>query len=174
MIVLSAIALLFAAYFGFSLYIRKARQFLDRSQRVWDDLYETAGKIVGDPDMPGGMAAFAAAAVLCAGCGCLTVQILRDYLTGAFAKRLRQVRPLDYRLTDEQRALFARVVGLAIYYDSLQAPFMGFLLRRLVMPWLADAAQGKPVSKRKVAVAAESSREAIGEKPEGRRVLALA
>lgn len=173
MVGLCAIAALILAYFGLSLYVRKATEYLKASQPVWDDLYASAQVVVEDPDMPGGMASFAAASVLCAGCGCLTMRILQDIITGQFKKRVDRDQR-DPNVTREQRMAFGRVVVLAVYYDSLQAPFLGFLLRRVAMPWLADAAKGKPALGKNVARAALSSREAISEKPEGRRVLALA
>lgn len=174
MIVLCAIGILIAAYAGGLLYVSKAREYLTASEKVWDDLYDAAEAMVRDPEMPGGMVGFAAASVMCAGCGCLTGQILRESIRRIWKKRPLERRPADPRVTDAQRAAFARVVALAVYYDSLRAPFLGFVLRRLVMPWIVDAAGGKPAPKRKLALAAEASRHAMNDKPEARKVLALA
>lgn len=174
MTTLAVMAFLIAAYWATSYYISRATHYLSLSQAPWDRLYASAKEVIADDDMPQPMAAFAAAAIVCAGCGCVTRGILLD----AFRGRLRNPEPQsspEVHLTPEQAALFSKVVVNMIYYDSLRAPFSGFLLRRLIMPWLKKASEGtSPKTPARVAQFAASSKEAISHRSEGKKILAMA
>lgn len=173
MTTLAVIIFLVAAYAGTSLYVRRASRYLSSSNAPWDRLYAAAKEVISDETMPQQAAAFAAASVLCAGCGCVTRGILFDAFTGRLGRRGRRGKP-EPRMTQAQRALFSRVVINAIYYDSLRAPFSGFLLRRLVMPWIHEASENPKPRPKRVAQFAASSKEAISHRPEGRKILAMA
>lgn len=162
-----------------SIYVRKATEYLRASEAPWDRLYESAKTVIRDPKMPRELVAISAASVMCAGCGCLTIRILFDhFLRSARRDAARKAhRDCVYEgLTLEQRAAFSRVVTNAIYYDSLRAPFFGFLLRRLVSPWLRAASEEKEFvpERGRVASMAESARTAISHRREGKRFLQMA
>lgn len=171
MIVAVIMAALIGLYAAESFYLKKASTYLRASDAPWDRLYDAAKEVVADQHMPKEAVGFAAATVLCAGCGCLTRQFLWDAVT-----RRSEVRPTkSMKMSEAQRAVFAKVVINAIYYDSLRAPFSGFLLRRLVLPSLKTASEGTTPARRvEVARMVQSSRDAIGHRPEGKRLLAIA
>lgn len=173
MTTLVVMVLLVAAYAAVSFYLRKANQYLALTDAPWDRLHAAAKKVIADDDMPHQAAVFAAAAVVCAGCGCLTRQILIDALK--FGRSWKPTAPQP-KLTAEQQHNFSQVVMNAIYYDSLKAPLSGFLLRRLVMPWLQLAAENRMPEppKQRVAGLVASSKAAIEHKPAGKKVLAMA
>lgn len=174
MTTIAVMAFLIALYAAVSLYVRKATEYLELSSAPWDRLHAAAKEVIADQTMPQPAAVFAAAAVLCAGCGCLTRQILVDAFTGRLHRKLDGPLP-EHKLTPEQMSVFARVVVNAIHYDSLRAPFSGFILRRLVMPWLCDAAENPPMpSQTQVAHIVASSKTAIAHKLEGKKLLAMA
>jgi len=160
-----------ALYAATSFYVRKATEYLAASDAPWDRLYHAAETVISDPDMPQEWANFSAAAVMCAGCGCLTQRILWDAAKAKFTRKKRR-NGGEPQLTDKQREQVASVVVNAIYYDSLRAPFSGFLLRRLVFPWLRAASQGKaPAKNSNVSSMVKSSKAAIRDKAEGKKLL---
>jgi hypothetical protein len=170
-----AVMIVLVALYGLaSFYFRNAGKLLARSKAPWDRLHHAAEEAISDPDMPQPAAAFAAAAVLCAGCGCITRQLLIDAFTGRLRRSVGP-KPQQDQMTPEQAQLFSRVVVNAIYYDSLRAPVSGFFLRRLIMPGLKKASES-PSPKPKVEVdrMVASSTAAIEHRPEGRKVLAMA
>lgn len=165
MIVLFAILL---TYLSTALYIHKANQYLAASKEPWDRLYEAAKDVIGDSEMPTEAANFAAAAVLCAGCGCLSRQVVLD---SVFARKIPK-SPRKREMTDSQRKSMAKVVVNAIYYDTLRAPLSGLIVRKFIFPWLRAASQGQAVPHtRGVRRLASSSREAISHRSYGRRIL---
>lgn len=171
MTVALTMAALVAIYAAASFYLRKAKQYLEASDAPWDRLYHAAEKVIADPTMPQGMANFSAAAVICSGCGCLTRSVLLDAFLCKIGLRKR-ANGREPDLTPEQQAMFNDVVVNAIYYDSLRAPFSGFLMRRLVFPWLRAASVGDaPARKSTVRRMATSTRAAISHRAEGRRLL---
>jgi hypothetical protein len=172
MTTLAVMAFLIAAYWMTSRYFRTARRNLEMSSAPWDRLYSAAKEVISDADMPQSAAAFAAAAVVCAGCGCVTRGILLDALTGRLERRPARSKP---PMTREQKEVFSRVVVNALYYDSLRAPVSGFLMRSLVMPGLKAASESAhPKPRVRVAQIAASSKEAISHRSEGKKILALA
>ncbi|RVU03914.1 hypothetical protein EOE18_13730 [Novosphingobium umbonatum] len=175
MIVALVIAALVIAYACASLYIRKASAYLQGSADVWDRMYLAAKKVISDPEMPDSVAAFAAAAILCSGCGCLTRSFLLDSVKQLFGKRSSKAEEASLVMTDEQRANFSDVVVNAIYYDSLHAPLSGFLLRRFFTPWLKMASEKRNSARSStVRQMVTASRNAIEHKAEGKRLLAHA
>lgn len=173
MTVAAVMAALILLYAGASLYLRKASEYLKASEAVWERLYDDAKMTISDQKMPNAVAGFAAAAVFCAGCGCLTRQLLIDAFQRRFLRKKVNDAPPD-DMTAEQKSLYASIVVHAIYYDSLRAPISGFLLRRLVFPWLRAAAEDEaPPRKGKVAQMAAATRQAIKGKPEGEKLLAM-
>lgn len=173
MATLVVMALLVAVYAAASYYLQKANQYLALTDAPWNRMYVAAKQVISDEEMPQRAAAFAAGAVLCAGCGCLTRAILFDAFTLRRARK--PSRPQD-KLTAQQEHVFSQVVMNAIYYDSLKAPLSGFLLRRLVMPSLRELSENRMPDPPKAQVAdiVESSTKAIKHSTEGKRVLALA
>lgn len=170
MTVVLTMAAIIAFYAGASLYVRKASAYLAESDAPWDRLYTAAQRVISDPDVPQEMANFAAATVMCAGCGCLTHRILIDAFLG---KINLKSRPPRQPMQDRPPEHFIAVVVNAIYYDSLRAPLSGFLLRRLVFPWLRAASTGEaPARRRTVAKMVTSSKAAISHRPEGKKLLA--
>lgn len=166
-------AALVAIYAAVSFYIRKATQYLDSSDAAWDRLFHAAEKVISDPAMPQPMANFSAAAVMCSGCGCLTRGVLVDAFLAKIGVRKR-VPSREPNLTPEQQSNFASVVVNAIYYDSLRAPLSGFLMRRLVFPWLRAASIGEaPARRSTVTRMAKSTRTAISHRAEGKKLLAM-
>lgn len=172
MIVAACMAALIAIYWGASLYVRKASAYLEASDSVWDSLYLAAKKVIEDPAMPREFAGFAAASVICAGCGCLTRAILVDSALSVFRRRKKREKSWP-EVSPEQAAAFDAVVLNAIYYDSLRAPLSGLILRKLTVPGLRAAATGQAKARRTtVKRIARSSRTAIEHRIEGRKLLA--
>ncbi len=168
---------IFAAW-AFGRYVDKARQYLDASMVAWDRLYDATQQAMADDTMPHAAVGFGVASVMCSGCGCLTTRILFDWATGKIQGKKASGSPptsLD-GMTPQQKALFSTIVSNALLYDSLRVPFRGFVLRRLVFPWLETVASDPQAApgKRQVAEIAASTRRAIAERPEGRRLLELA
>lgn len=175
MIVATTMAALIAGYAAASLYVKKANAYLNASDAPWDRLYNAAKEVIEDPEMPQEAAGFAAATVLCAGCGCLTRRFLADAFLRRFTMNPQKPTASHTAMSEAQRGSFAKVVVNAIYYDSLRAPISGFLLRRLVLPGLKAASEGtSPARKVEVARMAKSSRDAIEHRPEGKKLLAMA
>lgn len=174
MIVALILAALVIVYAACALYLHKASKYLDNSDAVWDRLYLAAKNVIENPAMPDGAASFAAAAILCAGCGCLTRSFLLDTISRAFRlARTDSDSAPPFVLPKALRKEFSAVIVNAIYYDSLRAPFSGFLLRRFVAPWLQAAAEGQVANRRAtVAQMVVTSRHAIEHRREGRRLLA--
>lgn len=173
MTVVIAMLAIIALYWAASFYIKKASEYLEASEAAWDRLYDAARQVVADPTMPNKAAGFATASVMCAGCGCLSRQLLQDRI----AAGLRIGRPRPHgekpKLTDEQWSIMNKVVVNAIYYDSLRAPLIGFLLRRIAFPWIRAASEGRaPVKRAGATMMAESSATAIRHREEGRKLLA--
>ena len=172
MTVVFAMAALIALYWAASFYVKKAHSYLDASEAAWDRLHRAAEEVVSDPAMPDKAAAFAAATVMCAGCGCLTTQLLIDKMLLKFRPKQPRRKGGRFGLKDQQAPAFNRVVVNAVYYDSLRAPIRGFLLRRLAFPWLRAAAEGAaPVRKTSVSMMAKASATAIRYRKEGRELL---
>lgn len=168
-ILMAAIIVIYAAT---SLYVRKATKYLEASDAPWDRLYEAAKRVISDSEMPQEMAVFSAAAVTCAGCGCLTRQVLWDAFRARLGFRRNAKVDAEPKMTTEQRKNFSAVVVNAIYYDSLRAPLSGFLLRKLVFPWLRAASEGlAPAKKRSVVQMTKASTTAIRHRAEGRKIL---
>lgn len=174
MTTLAVMIVLIALYAFASFYVRNASKLLVRSKAPWERLHHAAEEVISDPNMPQSAAAFAAAAVLCAGCGCITRQLLIDAFTGRLRRSVGP-KPQQRQMTAKQTQMFSRVVVNAIYYDSLRAPLSGFVLRRLIMPGLKKASESaSPKPKVGVDRIVASSTTAIEHKPEGRKVLAMA
>lgn len=166
LIVFGALALLLAAA---SMYLGKAKDYLGDAEPAWNRLYEATKAVIADTTMPAGAVNFAVAAVMCAGCGCLTRGILIDMVR----RHGRHEVPKTPPATPEQMALMRSVVLNAVFYDALRAPVSGFILRRLAAPWLKAASEGRfaPSKSQEVNDFAASSRRSISHRPEGRRLL---
>jgi len=157
-------------------YFKKANAYLVESEGVWDNLFAAASKTVKDPTMPQQAVGFAAASVMCTGCGCLITQILLDWAMSPFRRdKAASERNPFAEMTADQRATFGAVVANALLYDALRAPVRGFLVRRIVMPWIDQLARDPSFKPRrsKMTAAATSTRRAIAERPEGKKLLAL-
>lgn len=173
MTVVFAMLAIIALYWGASFYLKKATQYVAASEAVWDRLYAAAQEVVSDPDMPDRAASFATASVMCAGCGCLTRQLLQDKILASLGLRKLRTNGSKPHLSDEQWKVMNKVVINAIYYDSLRAPLMGFMLRRIAFPWLRAASEGRaPVKRAGATMMAAASVEAISHREEGRKLLA--
>lgn len=178
MIIITAFLVGIALLWAWSFYSRKALQYLKNSNAIWDRLYAASKAVVEDPMMPREAVGFAVASVMCAGCGCLAGQILRDHFLRNSRKRSggsANAPPLWREMTESQRLLFSKVVTTAIFYDCLRAPVLGLLVRRVVFPWLSSVVNGdaKPPVTHGVQEIVTSSRRAIASRPEGKRALAL-
>lgn len=164
MIVLTIMLAIIAFYCAASFYVKKATQYLEASDAPWDRMFKAAKELIADDRSPDPMAWFAAGAVMCAGCGCLTRQVLLDALLSKFRKQRPQPISLlqDASISREQKDLFAKVVINAMYFDSLRAPLSGFLLRKICYPWLKAASEGSiPPRRGPLRIMAQASKEAI-------------
>lgn len=150
LILLLAVAIAITAL---SKYLTKASEYLDASVAPWDRMYVAAKAAIDDETMPQRAVNFAIAAVVGAGCGCITSQVLIDTITGRLSRRSRRSTSTAYdEMTPAQRKIMADVAVNAIYYDSLRAPMRGFIVRRICMPWLKGASEGASSARRKSAV----------------------
>ncbi len=174
MTVLTTLAIMMLAMWAASFYLRKSLIYLRAAEPAWERLYSATMASLSDSAMPEKAVSFAVAATMCTGCGCLTTQALLDSLMRKFKRKsvFRRDAMLE-TMTTEQRERFDAVVINAMYYDSLRVPFRGFLARRLVFPWLRQAAEGtdKLALDMRASTLAKSSRKAIESRPEGRKLL---
>lgn len=178
MAVLITLSLVILAVKAVSIYIGKAREYLIDAGSAWDRLFVAAKQVIQDDSMPSRMVGFAAAAVICSGCGCFTTRLLIDHFSGRTSRRQDDIdlEAMLAGLSAKQRETFFSVVVNMIYYDTLRTPFRGFLVRRFVFPWLPAAADGLSFTPARSAVSelVESTRRTIETRSEGKRLLHLA
>jgi hypothetical protein len=176
-IILASFVAMLVLIWAWGRYTKQAVKYLKNSEVIWDRLFVAARRVIEDPDMPREAAGFAVAAALCSGCGCLSVQIVADRLASAIGRDRFSDTGSSFtrKLDHEQRVTFGRMVALAIFYDTMRAPITGFIVRRLILPWLSSVANGDaaPPMLHGVGEATVSARRAIEARPEGKRALAL-
>jgi hypothetical protein len=157
----------FTATFLGGFYYRRAEKYVLASLPVWGRLSANVNTFVNDARTPEKLAHEVANFALLAGCGCFTTGFLMEFLSQSIRrKRLHVVVPDELKsLSYDQKELLGRIMRDLLLYDSLRAPFLGFLMRRALNSFAPPDLKTSKVGWSRVSVLVRSAEKVADRKP---------
>lgn len=153
MIFVIVAGLILAAPFLVATYLRRATKNLNYADHAWGLMEQHAHVLMEDRRLDPAVGDLVERVVLSVGDGKLTRNFLFSFVfrQRADTHGTRHLRDAIMNMNSNQAEQFSRLLITALFFDSLNAPIAGAILRRLIY-WLASTANDKsaPISQYEV------------------------